>query len=329
MPTLIVARTDANGAQLITSDVDPADQPVRLRRAYRRGLLSAQRRPRRGDRAWPRIRAVRRPHLVRDVGTEHRRSAPLRRRDPRAVPGQVARVQLFAVVQLEAKALGRATSRRSSNSWRRWAIKLPVHHARGLPRAQPLVLRTRQGLQDARHGRVFRTPTSGVRIRRRTATRRRAISAKSGPVTSTRSRRSSPRANRRRRHCTDRPKNNSSKGRTRTKRSSGKEGVVWTGSARDFSILPAFQCWRSPSFVREQPRNRVVHDPNPANRRRSVLRNTPRRSKMSCVGQYSDIVCVPKRVIVVDGDRPHDSGHCVPRFSTTFVRTVSYGVSGV
>ena len=49
-----------------------------------------------------RLRAVRRPALVRDVDARPRRGARVRRGDPRAVPGQAARVQLLAVVQLAA-----------------------------------------------------------------------------------------------------------------------------------------------------------------------------------------------------------------------------------
>ena len=38
---MLVARTDANSAQLLTSDIDPRDRPLHHRRAHARGLLSA------------------------------------------------------------------------------------------------------------------------------------------------------------------------------------------------------------------------------------------------------------------------------------------------
>ena len=39
VPTVLVARTDANGADLLTSDIDPRDQAFTDRRAHQRGLL--------------------------------------------------------------------------------------------------------------------------------------------------------------------------------------------------------------------------------------------------------------------------------------------------
>ena len=51
VPTLIVARTDAHGGHLLTSDVDPRDQPFLHRRAHPGGLLP---RPRAAwTSAWP------------------------------------------------------------------------------------------------------------------------------------------------------------------------------------------------------------------------------------------------------------------------------------
>ena len=67
VPTVLVARTDALSATLLTSDVDPADARVRHRRADGRGLLPRPRRARAGDRALARLRAVRRRALVRDL----------------------------------------------------------------------------------------------------------------------------------------------------------------------------------------------------------------------------------------------------------------------
>ena len=46
-PTLLVARTDADGAKLLTSDIDERDQPFITRRAHRRGLLPREERRRR------------------------------------------------------------------------------------------------------------------------------------------------------------------------------------------------------------------------------------------------------------------------------------------
>ena len=100
VPTVLVARTDALSAALLTSDVDEYDRDVRHRRADGRGLLPRPRRHRRRDLARARLRAVRRPRLVRDLDAGSRRGARVRRRGARAVPRQAARVQLLAVVQL-------------------------------------------------------------------------------------------------------------------------------------------------------------------------------------------------------------------------------------
>ena len=73
---------------------------VRHGRAHVGGLLPRPRRHRRRHLPRTRLRAVRRPALVRDVDAGPRRGARVRGRDPRAVPGQADGVQLLAVVQL-------------------------------------------------------------------------------------------------------------------------------------------------------------------------------------------------------------------------------------
>ena len=100
VPTVLVARTDALSAALLDERHRRVRPRVRDRRAHIGGLLPRPRRDRRGDRARARVRAVRRPDLVRDLDARHRRGEGVRRRDPREVPGQAARVQLLAVVQL-------------------------------------------------------------------------------------------------------------------------------------------------------------------------------------------------------------------------------------
>ena len=50
VPTILLARTDAEAADLVTSDVDPQRQAVPHRRAHGRGLLQVAERPRAGDR---------------------------------------------------------------------------------------------------------------------------------------------------------------------------------------------------------------------------------------------------------------------------------------
>ena len=107
VPTLLVARTDAEAATLIMNDVDPLDEPfiVRDERTpegfYRfRGRAGGGHRPRR------RLRPLCRPGLVRDADAGPGLRPPLRGGDPREVPGQAPGLQLLAVLQL-AQAHGR------------------------------------------------------------------------------------------------------------------------------------------------------------------------------------------------------------------------------
>ena len=68
VPTVLVARTDADSAKLITSDIDERDRAVhRLEGAHAGRLLPPQERRRDRHRARPRVRALRGHDLVRDV----------------------------------------------------------------------------------------------------------------------------------------------------------------------------------------------------------------------------------------------------------------------
>ena len=103
VPTVLLARTDADAANLITSDSDERDHP----------FITGERTPEGFYRTNPGMdQAIARglayaPYadldLVRDVQAGSRTGAALRRRDPRRVPGSAAGLQLLAVVQLEGK----------------------------------------------------------------------------------------------------------------------------------------------------------------------------------------------------------------------------------
>ena len=101
VPTLIVARTDAMGAALLTSDVDPVDAPFCTGKRTVEGLPRDPQGHRPGHRPRPGLRAVCRPDLVRDGHAGPGPGAALRRGHPRAVPGQAAGLQLLAQLQLE------------------------------------------------------------------------------------------------------------------------------------------------------------------------------------------------------------------------------------
>jgi isocitrate lyase len=85
VPTLIIARTDANGT-------------------HTGRLLSNARRVELRHRTRPFLRAILRSHLVRDLRTELARSAALCRRHSRTLSRQDAGLQLLSLVQLEEKA---------------------------------------------------------------------------------------------------------------------------------------------------------------------------------------------------------------------------------
>ena len=102
VPSLVVARTDALAATLLTSDIDDAGRALHQRHQDARRVLPRGGRAGRGDRARPRVRAVRGHVVVRDVHAGPGSGAGVRRRDPLRVPGQAPGVQLLAVVQLEA-----------------------------------------------------------------------------------------------------------------------------------------------------------------------------------------------------------------------------------
>ncbi len=72
VPTLIMARTDAEAARLITSDIDEADRPSSPASAPAEGFYRAPGRHRRRDRPRHRLCALCRSHLVRDLETRSR-----------------------------------------------------------------------------------------------------------------------------------------------------------------------------------------------------------------------------------------------------------------
>ena len=68
VPTLLIARTDADAARLLLSDIDERDEPFLTGGEDRGRLLRLPRRAGCGDGARPGLRAVRGYDLVRDVG---------------------------------------------------------------------------------------------------------------------------------------------------------------------------------------------------------------------------------------------------------------------
>ena len=89
VPTLVVARTDALGATLLTSDIDERDRRFTTGERTHEGFYRVRGRARRGDRARAGLRAVRRHVVVRDVDARPGGGPRVRRGDPRRFPGKL------------------------------------------------------------------------------------------------------------------------------------------------------------------------------------------------------------------------------------------------
>ena len=146
VPTVLVARTDALSATLLTSDVDEHDREFVTGERTAEGFF----RVRDGIEAAIARSLAYAPYAdllwfetsTPDLG-EAREFAQAR---PRAVPGQAARLQLLAVVQLE-PAPRRRADRQLPGAARRLGLPLPVHHAGRLPLAQRGDVRARPRLR--------------------------------------------------------------------------------------------------------------------------------------------------------------------------------------
>src|SRR2546430_128919 len=133
------------------------------RRADRRGGFPRARRRGRRHRAGARLRTICRFALVRNVEAGSRGSDEVRRSDPRQVPGQVARVQLLAVVQL-AQAPERGADRRIPEGAGCPELQVPVRDAVRVPCAEPQHVRAGAGVQGQGDGRLLGATKSRVRV---------------------------------------------------------------------------------------------------------------------------------------------------------------------
>ena len=185
VPTILIARTDANGAHLLTSDIDPRDQPFltgertaegffRMRggldAAIARGLAYAPY----ADLIWCETSEP-------DLDEARAFAEAIHAR----FPGQAAGLQLLAVLQLEEEARRRDDRQVPARAGRD-GLQVPVRHAGRLPRAELQHVRAGARLPRARHAAYAELQRSRVCPRSigYTAT---ATSAKSAPATSTRS----------------------------------------------------------------------------------------------------------------------------------------------
>ena len=136
VPTLVLARTDANSAHLLTSDIDPYDRIFctgertpegffgihgGLDSAIARGLAYAPY----SDLIWCETSEPNLKEAERFADAIHAK-----------YPGQDAGLQLLAFVQLEEEA-GRCHHRALPAGAGGDGLQVPVHHAGRLPRAEP------------------------------------------------------------------------------------------------------------------------------------------------------------------------------------------------
>ena len=196
VPTLVVARTDALSRHAPDERHRRERPRVLHRRAHAGGLLPGPGRHRRRDRARPRLCAVRRPDLVRDVDTRPGEAERFAAAIHEQYPGKLLAYNCspsfnwrkhlsdtqIAAFQRDLAALG----------YRFQFITLAGFHAVNLS-----MFELARGYRDE-----AMPPTSGCRSAssssRTTATRPPATSARSAPATSTRCSRRSPAARARR-----------------------------------------------------------------------------------------------------------------------------------
>jgi Bacterial regulatory helix-turn-helix protein, lysR family/Isocitrate lyase family len=113
--TILLCRTDAYSAQLLTSDIDERDRPFLSGERTREGFFPPQ------AGAWARLRNRPQPRLctlcgsavVGDERARSRRGGAICRSNPSPIPGQNARLQLLAELQLAA-GIGTQEDRRFS-----------------------------------------------------------------------------------------------------------------------------------------------------------------------------------------------------------------------
>ena len=164
VPTVLVARTDALSATLLTSDVDERD----------REFVTGERTPEGYFHVQPGLEPVIARALAYapyadvlwfETSTPDLEEArALCRGRPRRVPGQAHGLQLLAVLQLEAGPRRRG-DRELPGRPRSARLQVPVHYPGGLPRAERVDVRARARLRRGGHDRLRPAPGAGVRAR--------------------------------------------------------------------------------------------------------------------------------------------------------------------
>ncbi len=293
VPTLVVARTDALSAVAPDERHRRAPTVSSARGAHPGGLLPCPRRHRRGDRPRHRLCPLLRPDLVRDRAPGPGRGREIRSRDPRAVPRPAARLQLLAVVQL-AQAPERCPDRRLPTRSRVDGLPLPVHHARRLPRRQPVDVRTGARVSAGGDARVRSAPGTRVRARGRRVHRRPPPARGRRRLLRRDARRRSPAAPRRRSRCRARPRRSSSRRRA----SPAIERGLTLESERAASAN-SYRGAREHDVLEARPPDVPVISPSRSRAASSVSTATQRRSTESAIATSGSTECEDSFVLKV------------------------------
>ena len=142
VPSLIIARSGAHAASLLTSDIDERDEEFLPRRADggrvppgRAGLVRVRHPP-------TRVRALRRRAVAGDPGAGPGRGPRVRLHHPLPVPGQAARLQLPRALH-RADARGRRVNREVPVGAGGDGLPIPVGHPGRVPQSGGTDARTR------------------------------------------------------------------------------------------------------------------------------------------------------------------------------------------
>jgi isocitrate lyase len=157
VPTLILARTDADSATLLTSDIDPRD------REFITGERTHLRRREIGNCARASLRALCGFDLVRNFEAGFGGSAGICRGHSRQIPRENARLQLLTVIQLEEK-FGRRYDCAFSGRAGIYGIQIPIHHAGRISRAEFDHVRSGAHLQTEWDDGLLRAAGKRIRI---------------------------------------------------------------------------------------------------------------------------------------------------------------------
>jgi isocitrate lyase len=162
VPTLLVARTDADSAQLITTDVDERDQPFltgeRTSEGFFRMKGGVEAAIARGVAYAPYADLVWMETSTPDLFQAKRFAEAVRREHPNKMLAYNCSPSFNWKKHLDDATIAQVPARARGDG-----LPLPVRHAGRLPQPQLLDVRARPGLLDRRHGGVFEAPAGRVR----------------------------------------------------------------------------------------------------------------------------------------------------------------------